>query len=188
MLRSHLSVPRGPGSPRAPAQTGNWTPAQEVCCGAPLPEGVSLGGMGRGTCGSTAGHASSAVLGCGGEGLVVCTAVTAPRSQVGPRQLCPGSGVGSFRGSPGGVCAGRWGRARGPRDHCVTRRQKDAFSWAGVTCRGTQVGLDFHLRFITTVATWATETFVLSLKLVKSYDLGIAEMCASPTFKCLLCL
>ena len=29
---------------------------------------------------------------------------------------------------------------------------------------------------------------VLSLKLVKSYDLGIAEMGASPTFKCLLCL
>lgn len=122
-------------------------------------------------------------VGVRGEGLVVCTAVTAPRSQVGPRQLCPGS----FRGSPGGVCAGRWGRARDPRDRCVTRRQQDAFSWAGMTCRGTQVGLDCHLRFITTVATWATETFVLSLKLVKSYDLGIAEMCASPTFKCLLC-
>lgn len=53
----------------------------------------------------------------------------------------------------------------------------------GVTGRGDQVGLESSPTLgALTLATWATVTFVLSLKLVKSYVLVIATMCANPTF------
>lgn len=53
----------------------------------------------------------------------------------------------------------------------------------GVACRGVQVGLGLLPTDVSLMAaTWATVTFVLSLKLVKSYILVMVKMCASPVF------
>lgn len=55
--------------------------------------------------------------------------------------------------------------------------------WAGVTCPWDLGGAGIAAYGSIPVATWATVTFVLSLKLVESYVPMTANICASLTFK-----
>ena len=65
---------------------------------------------------------------------------------------------------------------------CVCRTQLGS-PYAGGTCCWDLGGAGLHCTDSSlTVAAWATVTFVLSLKLVKSWVLVIAKMCASPVF------
>lgn len=201
--RSWLSAPTRTGVPEPwTRQTGSWMWAREVGC---KRRRVSLGSMGRGW---MLGGQFAVPWECWEvwrESIWLSELRWLPAgSQVKPEWFCCWDGAGPFWGRLEGMSAGHWGYAQSPWgpgetwvQSSVWPRGRTAVSSGEICVCWTQLGspcageaccwdlggagspcTDSSL----TVAAWAMVTFVLSLKLVKSWVLVIAKMCASPVF------